>query len=118
MSDNVINLGKHQSYKAFRIVPNKKPLVSLILHCRNNERIIYPYFFIHPTKIERVAGNDYRMNLLGGGVDLVLHLKNFDEATYDSFCEGFSRHTMSEIHEFAGDASKVDFPVIAKIERF
>lgn len=118
MTDNVISLNQSKEHKAFRILPNKKAMLTLVIHTVDKGSIIYPYFFIHPTKIEKVDNQYYTMNLLGGGLDIILHLQNFDEATYQSFVDGFAHRTISEIQEFSGDADKVGFPVISHTEKF
>lgn len=92
-------------------------LLTLMIKLKSGETVFFPYSYFSPTKLANTKKKRaYTLNLVGGGLDLVLHLKNFNESAYDDFCAALAKHQIEKITEFDGDSSEIDYPIFSKIE--
>lgn len=93
-----------------------KSVLTLELELGTGEVILFPYSHFHPMKIAMRKANYFTFSLLGGGLSLVLHMKNFDWETYNEFCQALAKHEVERIFEFSGDEKTANFPFFSRID--
>ena len=105
---------KHQPYS---ISDDDSSVITLLIQLKSGETVFFPYNYFAPTKLTKgKREQSYTLNLIGGGVNLVLHLKNFKASDCAEFCQDLAKRRVAEIREFSEELDGVEYPVFSKIE--
>ena len=104
-------------YQPYTTSEHDNPVITLLIELKSGETIFFPYNYFAPTKLTKgKKDHSYTLNLIGGGLDLILHLKNFKTSDCADFCQALAMRKIAEIREFEGDLEGVHYPIFSKIE--
>lgn len=105
-------------YKPYQSVYGNGIALTFRMHLKTNEILLFPYTNFYPTKLTKQKANYFTLNLTGGSLNLILHLKNFDKEERKKFVQTLADHQMERIFEYSDDVMGTNESIISKIEIF
>lgn len=106
----------NDNYRPYSTVLNQKIALTLMIDLKDGERVFFPYSHFHPTKLTKQKENYFTLNLTGGGLNLIIHLKNFDKNELNEFSQALAKHELEQVFEYQDDPMGMTEPIISKVE--
>lgn len=106
---------QEKKYEYAKSSDAKKPVSAFFIELKDGSIISFPYSYYAPTELKNKKNGNYEINLIGGGLGLLLCFKNF-EAEKRDFLAKMRKSLIDTLYEYAGQEISKDQPILDKVE--